>query len=187
MYKPPLIVEVSAHAYDSLLLPGKTPAPQCEYTHCNDSVAAILSQHTVTQDCMQMDPQAVQQMELLGQQAVAWQCVSHAESIAAEQESQEGIAQATSSLSLQRNSTEQTRQQHQYMVDNLDQWASFIGASGKDAHLTPIPPALQQLAVRPFMLDNALNYLAAPSIDHRVAKQEQPKSAFAKLFTWNKK
>lgn len=134
-----------------------------------------------------MDPQAVQHMELLGQQAVAWQCVAHAETIAAEQESQEGIAQATSSLSLQRSSAEQTRQQQQYMVDNMDQWVSFIGANGKDAHLTPIPPALQQLAVRPFMLDNALNYLAAPSIDHRVAKQEQPKSAFAKLFTWSKK
>lgn len=139
------------------------------------------------QDCMHKDQQAVQHMELLGLQAAAWQCVAHAESAAAEQESHEGIAQATSSLSLQQKSAEQHRLQHQYMLDNLDQWASFVGASGKDAHFTPIPPVLQQVAVRPFMLDNALNYLAAPSIDHRVAKQEQPKSAFAKLFTWNKK
>ena len=136
---------------------------------------------------MQTDQQAVQHMELLRQQAAAWQYVAHAESAAAEQESHEGITQATSSLSLQQKAAEQHRQQQQYMVDNLDKWTSFVGASGKDAHFTPTPPALQQVAVRPFMLDNALNYLAAPSIDHRVAKQEQPKSAFAKLFTWNKK
>ena len=139
------------------------------------------------QDCMQMDQQAVQNMELLGLQAAAWQCVAHAESAATEQESHEGITQGTSSLSLQQKSAEQHRQQHQYMLDSLDQWASFVEVSGKDARFTPIPPALQQVAFRPFMLDNALNYLAAPSIDHRVAKQEQPKSAFAKLFTWNKK
>ena len=187
MCRPSLPVELSAHAYDSLPLPGRKSASERVYRNCNGSSGAILSQHAAVQDCMHMDPQAVQHMELLGQQAVAWQCVAHAETIAAEQESQEGIAQATSSLSLQRSSAEQTRQQQQYMVDNMDQWVSFIGANGKDAHLTPIPPALQQLAVRPFMLDNALNYLAAPSIDHRVAKQEQPKSAFAKLFTWSKK
>ncbi len=135
---------------------------------------------------MQTDEQAVQRLQLLGQQAAAWQCVAHAESVASEQESQEGIAQATSSLSLQQKPAEQHKQQ-QFMLDHLDQWMSFVGPSGKDAHLTSIPPLLQQVAVRPFMLDNALNYLAAPSIDHRVAKKEQPKSAFAKLFTWNKK
>lgn len=138
------------------------------------------------QDCVQVDEQAVQRLQLLGQQAAAWQCVAHAESIAAEQESQEGIAQATGSLSLQQKPTDQHKQQ-QLMLDHLEQWVSFVGPSGKDAHFTAIPPALQQVAVRPFMLDNALNYLAAPSIDHRVAKKEQPKSAFAKLFTWNKK
>lgn len=151
------------------------------------SMAAGFSQPAVMQDCMQMDQQAVQHMELLGQQAVAWQCVAHAESAAAEQESQEGMTQATSSLSFQHKSAEQHRQQQHYMLDHLDEWVSFVGASGKDAHFTPIPPALQQVAIRPFMLDNALNYLSAPSIEHRVAKQEQPKSAFAKLFTWNKK
>ena len=143
--------------------------------------------HAVLQDCTHVDEQAVQQMELLGQQAAAWQCVAHAESAAAEQESHESVTQATSSLSLQQKAAEQHRQQQQYMLDNLDKWGSFVGTSSKDAHFTPVPPALQQIAIRPFMLDNALNYLAAPSIDHRVAKQEQPKSAFAKLFTWNKK
>jgi len=138
------------------------------------------------QDCVQVDQQAVQRLQLLEQQAAAWQCVAHAESIATEQESQEGIAQATGNLSLQQKPSDQHKQQ-QFMLDHLDQWVSFVGPSGKDARFTPIPPALQQVAVRPFMLDNALNYLAAPSIDHRVAKQEQPKSAFAKLFTWNKK
>ena len=138
------------------------------------------------QDCMQLDQQAVKHMELLSQQAAAWQCVAHAESAAAEQESQEGVMQATSSLSLQQKASEQHKQQ-QYMLDHLGNWASFVGPTGKDAHFTPLPPALQQVAVRPFMLDNALNYLTAPSVEHRVAKQEQPKSAFAKLFTWNKK
>ncbi len=138
------------------------------------------------QDCVHVDEQAVQRLQLLEQQATAWQCVAHAESIATEQESQEGIAQATGHLSLQQKPSDQHKQQ-QFMLDHLDQWVSFVGPSGKDARFTPIPPALQQVAVRPFMLDNALNYLAAPSIDHRVAKQEQPKSAFAKLFTWNKK
>jgi hypothetical protein len=138
------------------------------------------------QDCVEVDEQAVQRLQLLEQQAAAWQCVAHAESIASEQESQEGIAQATGNLSLQQKPSDQHKQQ-QFMLDHLDQWVSFVGPGGKDARFTPIPPALQQVAVRPFMLDNALNYLAAPSIDHRVAKQEQPKSAFAKLFAWNKK
>ena len=135
---------------------------------------------------MQVDHQAVQQLELLQQQAAAWQCVAHAESAAAEQESQDSIAEAAGSLSLQQKAAEQHKQQ-QYMLDHLDSWTSFVAPSGKDAHFTPIPPALQQIPVRPFMLDNALNYLSAPSIEHRVAKQEQPKSAFAKLFTWNKR
>ena len=135
---------------------------------------------------MQVNQQAVQHTQLLGQQAAAWQCVAHAESAAAEQESQEGVAQATSSLSLQHKLAEQHKQQH-YMLDHLESWTSFVGSHGKDAHFTPLPPALQHVAVRPFMLDNALNYLAAPSIEHRIAKQEQPKSAFAKLFTWNRK
>ena len=137
------------------------------------------------QDCMQVDNEAVQRLQLLEQQATAWQGVAHAESVASEQESQEGIAQATGSLSLQQKGADQHRQ-HQYMLDHLEQWTSFVAANGKDARFTSLPPVLQQVAIRPFMLDNALNHLAAPSIDHRVAKKEQPKSAFAKLFSWGK-
>ena len=133
-----------------------------------------------------MDSDAVQKLQLLQQQAAAWQCVAHAESVAAEQETQEGMTQATSSLSLQQRPADQYRQP-QFMLENLDCWASFVGPGGRDAKFTSIPPVLQQVAIRPLMLDNALNYLDAPSVDHRVAKKEQPKSAFAKLFTWGKK
>ncbi|KAL3135680.1 hypothetical protein ABBQ38_006152 [Trebouxia sp. C0009 RCD-2024] len=170
-----------AHAY---LASGKQLEAHALFGRAAQHAKLAAKHH---QDCTHVDEQAVQHMELLGQQAAAWQCVAHAESAAAEQESHESVTQATSSLSLQQKATEQHRQQQQYMLDNLDKWGSFVGVSGKDAHLTPVPPALQQIAIRPFMLDNALSYLAAPSIDHRVAKQEQPKSAFAKLFTWNKK
>ena len=133
-----------------------------------------------------MDSEAVQRLQLLQQQSAAWQCVAHAESVASEQETHEGMAQATSNLSLQHKPTEQHRQQ-QFLLDNLDQWTSFVGPNGKDAKFASIPPVLQQVAIRPLMLDNALNHLEAPSVDHRVAKKEQPKSAFAKLFTWGKK
>ena len=142
--------------------------------------------NALLQDCAQVDSGAVKKLQLLQQQAAAWQCVAHAESVAAEQETQEGMTQATSSLSLQHRLADQHKQQ-QFMLDNLDSWVSFVGAGGKDAKFTSIPPVLQQVAIRPLMLDNALNYLEAPSVDHRVAKKEQPKSAFAKLFTWGKK
>ena len=139
------------------------------------------------QDCAHADALVVQKLQQLVEQAAAWQCVAHAEYAAAEQEAQNGVTQATSSLSLQPQQKPMDQKQPKYLLQSLDVWSSFAGESGKNAHFTPIPPALQQVAVRPFMLDNALTYIEAPSIEHRVAKQEQPKSAFAKLFTWGRK
>lgn len=139
------------------------------------------------QDCAQVDARAVQQLRKLTEQAAAWQCVSHAEYAAAEQEAQNGVTQATSALSLQPQQKGPEQKQFKFLLENLDVWTSFAGDSSKQAHFAPIPPLLQQVAVRPFMLDNALNYVVAPSVEHRVAKQEQPKSAFAKLFTWGRK
>lgn len=139
------------------------------------------------QDCAQVDATAVQRLQQLVEQSAAWQCVAHAEYEAAQQEVQNGITQATSTLSLQPQHPSSDQKQSKFLLDSLDSWMSFAGENGKQAHFTPIPPALQQVAVRPFMLDNALNYIEAPSVEHRVAKQEQPKSAFAKLFTWGRK
>ena len=139
------------------------------------------------QDCANVDAQAVQRLQQLVEQAAAWQCVAHAEYAAAEQEAQEGVTYATGSLSLQPQQKASDQKQAKFLLDSLDVWTSFAGENGKHAHFTPIPPALQQVPVRPFMLDNALNYIEAPSVEHRVAKQEQPKSAFAKLFTWGRK
>lgn len=148
---------------------------------------STLSLSAAVQDCANVDSQSVQQLQHLVQQAGAWQCVAHAEHAAAEQELQEGVTQAASSLSLQPQQKPTDEKYNKYLLDSMDSWTSFAGLSSKQARLAAIPPALQQVAVRPFMLDNALNHVQAPSIEHRVAKQDQPKSAFSRLFTWGKK
>ena len=70
------------------------------------------------------------------------------------------------------------------LVQGLDSWQSFAGEGGQHARIAQLPPPLQSMPVRPFMLDQALNHLPVPSISHRVAKKEEQKGAFAKLFSW---
>lgn len=70
------------------------------------------------------------------------------------------------------------------LVQGLDSWQSFAGEGGQHARIAQLPPLLQSMPVRPFMLDQALNHLPVPSISHRVAKKEEQKGTFAKLFSW---
>lgn len=73
-----------------------------------------------------------------------------------------------------------------YLVDNLDRWESFAGGEGRPARLCRVPPQPASVAVRPFMLDSALNYIQAPSLEHRTAKEES-KSTFSRIFAWGAK
>lgn len=73
-----------------------------------------------------------------------------------------------------------------YLVDSVDRWESFAGGEGRPARLCPVPPRLAPVAVRPFMLDSALNYIRAPPLEHRTAKEEA-KSTFSRIFTWGAK
>ncbi len=73
-----------------------------------------------------------------------------------------------------------------YLVDNLDRWESFAGGEGRPTRLCRVPPQPASVAVRPFMLDSALNYIQAPSLEHRTAKEEA-KSTFSRIFTWGAK
>ena len=50
-----------------------------------------------------------------------------------------------------------------------------------------VPPRPVAVAVRPFMLDSALNYVQLPSLEHRY-KKEEAKSTFSRIFTgWGAK
>lgn len=74
----------------------------------------------------------------------------------------------------------------QYLLDNPDTWESFAGGDGKPPRLFPIPPRLAQIAARPFMLDSAEGFVKAPSLEHRV-KKEESKSTFSRIFAWGAK
>ncbi|CAL5220684.1 g2733 [Coccomyxa viridis] len=126
------------------------------------------------------DAQALKDLQALKEQAVAWRCVAHAESIAqnklAEQRAQEGMGD----LGLE------TKHKAVYLLDNLDSWESYAGSESQPARIYPVPPPLQSLAVRPFMLDSALSFVQPPSLEHRV-KKEEAKSTFSRIFTWGGK
>ncbi|BDA49634.1 Signal recognition particle subunit SRP68 [Coccomyxa sp. Obi] len=126
--------------------------------------------------------EALAELASLKAQCQAWRCAAHAECIGqrilAEQEAQEGIDK----LGLDAKPAASAR----YLVDNLDRWESFAGGEGRPARLCPVPPRLAPVAVRPFMLDSALNYIRAPPLDHRTAKEEA-KSTFSRIFTWGAK
>ena len=73
------------------------------------------------------------------------------------------------------------------MEDNLDKWAAFAGAGKEDARICRVPPALHTLPVRPIVLDTALNYVEAPSLEHRLPKKQQGQqgsSMVSRLFGW---
>jgi hypothetical protein len=73
-----------------------------------------------------------------------------------------------------------------FLLDDLDRWESFAGGEGKPPRLFPVPPPPARVAARPFMLDSALNYVTAPSLEHRI-KKEEAKSTFSRIFTWGAK
>lgn len=68
-------------------------------------------------------------------------------------------------------------------MDDLDSWKSYAGDEAEPARLAPIPPRLQLIPVRPFLLDNALNYIEPPDLEQRIPKQEK-KSTIGRLFGW---
>ena len=68
-------------------------------------------------------------------------------------------------------------------MDDLGSWKSYAGDESEPARLAPIPPRLQAIPVRPFLLDSALNYIEPPDLSHRIPKQEK-KSTIGRLFGW---
>ncbi|KAK9904768.1 hypothetical protein WJX75_002167 [Coccomyxa subellipsoidea] len=125
---------------------------------------------------------ALAELNALKTQSQAWQCAAHAEYLAqqvlAEQEAQEGIDK----MGLDAKPAAAAR----YLVDDLDRWESFAGGESRPARLCRVPPQPASVAVRPFMLDSALNYIQAPSLEHRTAKEEF-KSTFSRIFAWGTK
>lgn len=70
-------------------------------------------------------------------------------------------------------------------MDNLDEWASFMGQDGQRL-LCAVPPRPSPLPVRPFLLDAALSYVQEPNLDHRTG-QDQAQTTFGKLASfWRK-
>ena len=71
-----------------------------------------------------------------------------------------------------------------YMLDGLLRWESFAGgqAGNPPPHLCAVPPRPSAVPARPFLLDSALGYINAPTLEHRMPK-EAAKGTFARLFT----
>ena len=70
-----------------------------------------------------------------------------------------------------------------YLLDDLESWKSYAGNDSEPARLAPIPPRLQLLQAKPFLLDCALDYIKPPDLSHRIPKEEK-KSAIGRLFGW---
>ncbi|KAK9814357.1 hypothetical protein WJX72_004470 [[Myrmecia] bisecta] len=135
------------------------------------------------QECAKADQAALDDLEALRSQALAFRCVAHAEWFAEQQRAKDGVADGMGAISLAGQAAEPQPEAAAYLLDNLTRWESFAGVSGKDAKIFPVPAPLQALPVRPFMLDSALNCIQQPSLDHRLAKEEK-KSTFSRLFSW---
>lgn len=70
-----------------------------------------------------------------------------------------------------------------YLLDDLDSWVSYAGDESQPPKLAPIPPRLQLIPVRPFLLDDALSYIKPPDFSSRIPKQEK-KSTIGRIFGW---
>lgn len=76
--------------------------------------------------------------------------------------------------------------QDKYLMDDLESWKSYAGDDTEPPRLAPIPPRLQLLQAKPFLLDCALDYIQAPDLSHRIPK-EAKKSTIGRLFGWGPK
>ena len=74
-----------------------------------------------------------------------------------------------------------------YLLQGLNRWESFAGSGSQPPRFYPIPPPPKQIAVRPFLLDAALNYIEQPTLKHRIKAEEAVGTFASRLFGWGGK
>nr|XP_024397376.1 signal recognition particle subunit SRP68-like isoform X2 [Physcomitrium patens] len=106
----------------------------------------------------------------------------HARAVADDSKVHESLQKGVASMKLK----EQTSNEVQFLVDNLEKFEAFVGASGsKDPpRIAQIPPPFQSVPCRPIVLDTALTTLEFPSLQGRLKKLEKKSSSFFGL--WNR-
>lgn len=72
-----------------------------------------------------------------------------------------------------------------YLLDELERWEAFAGEPGQEPRLFPVPPRLDLIPMRPFLLDAAQSFITAPSLEHRLQPQQKA-GGIASLFGWRK-
>ena len=158
-------------------------------------------------DCARPDPAAVAGLERLGAVAGVWRGVAHAQAAAAEAATLGAVMGRVSGLQLATPaggdggdlSAAPSGPPPVYLTDGpaaLGEWASFAdgggsggGGGGAAPRLAPLPPRLQAVPVRPFVLDLAFDGIVPPDLSHRVPGGGSGGKAggggvVAKLFGW---
>lgn len=138
------------------------------------------------------DPVVASELARTAEKAAAFAVAAAAEVRAEEQEEQEGLAGGVKGMALRegRGATDAEgqlqRQADKFLLANVDKWQSFAGDGGREPRLCQVPPPLESLPARPFVLDAAQNYVSTPSLGHRYASRRtvEKTSTFSKLFGW---
>lgn len=145
-------------------------------------------------ECANVDAAAIQTLGALRDRALALRCAAHAEVAAADLAAQEGLAGGVGGLALREGGapTQEAagkRLADKFLLANLDRWESYAGEGGREVRLFQVPPPLDSIAARPFVLDTAQTYLRMPPLGHRYAKRAVEKTGtFARLFSgWGSK
>jgi len=94
---------------------------------------------------------------------------------------QKGLQTGLAAVSLQDAPTGGTEMHH--LMDHLDQYKSAVlGKGANKVHITPIPPRMSTIAVRPIVLDVAGNEISYPPLEARATVKKT--STLRNLFKW---
>lgn len=158
----------------SYLTDAKPREARALFSRAEERAAEALTQH---EDCARPNAAAIKALEELKLRAGAWGIVAHARALAADEQ----VAQDIKDMKLAEDGIRDIPVK--YLLDDLESWTSYAGSETEPARLAPLPPRLQPIAARPFLLDCALNYIKPPDLSHRLPKEEK-KSTIGRLFGW---
>ena len=168
-----------AYAAGHAFLAARKPAEAMAlFGRAGERVEAAIDAHA---ECARPDAAAVAGLEALAASARLWRGVAHAQAAAAEAASLTAVTGRVGGLELASGdggsgdggaSTTTSAPPPVYLTDGpaaLASWTSFAPpGSAQPPRLAPLPPRLQAVPVRPFVLDLAFDGIVAPDLSHRL-------------------
>jgi trimeric autotransporter adhesin len=191
-----------AYAAGHAFLAARKPADAFAlFGRAVDRADAAVDAHA---ECARPDAGATAALDALATAAGVWRGVAHAQAAAAEAAALGAVTGRVSGLEISADGAASgdggqaalppppTFLSDGPTTASLSEWASFAPPGGPP-RLAPLPPRLEAVPVRPFVLDLAFDGVVAPDLSHRVAAGGAGGGAggdgggtFAKLFSWRR-